>query len=59
MPRVVLWGGFAFFLLVVTHIVFKRVPFLAPLHPLYYRAQRLAAQARSESLCLQHAHCTR
>ena len=35
MDQVILWVGFAFFLLVVVHILWKRTPVLARFHPLY------------------------
>lgn len=35
MDWVILWVGFAFFLLVVVHILWKRTPVLARFHPLY------------------------
>ena len=37
MDRIILWSGFSIFLLVVIHILWKRTPFLARFHPLYYK----------------------
>ena len=34
--RIVLWVGFACFLLAAVHVIFKRTPVLVRFHPLYY-----------------------
>lgn len=44
--RLVLWGGFACFMLAALHVVLKRTPLLVRFHPLWWIRKKAAATAK-------------
>ena len=51
--QLIVWGGLFVFALIAAHITAKRVPGLAPLHPLYHLQRREARAAKAAAAAKQ------